>query len=820
MKVSHPENCFHCGLPIPTGECIPVQQGEVRFYFCCNGCSGAFQWIHAARLGAYYERRDVESIGCRPDGKEQQRYAPFDAPSFQERYVRQGEGFYEISLMLKGIHCPACIWLNESVLRGLRGVIQANVNFATQRGVVRWDPHQLKLSDILAAIHRLGYRAEPYDPDSVERIQGKRDRDLLLRMGVAGFGATNVMFIAVALYAGHFQGMDLPVRNFFHWVSLVIATPVVFYSGWPFFSAAWSGLRAGRLGMDLPIAIGAGVTYSASVFSTLRGGSEIYFDSVTMFLFILLSGRYLENAARRKAAGSAERLLSLAPRTAWVLRQDQWLEIPVREVGVGDRLQVKPGEKIPVDGEITLGCTAIDASMLTGESLPLAKAVGDTVMGGTLNVDGVFEMRATRVGDDSTWARIASLVDAALTDRSPIQTLADRIAGGFVAGILVLALATFVYWWWIGSDQALLHTVSLLIISCPCALGLATPAAVVVAAGEAARQGVLIKSGAILESLARIDTIVFDKTGTVTEGNLKVMFLHPLPGVDALTLLQNAALAEWGSEHPVGRAIVLEAQKRGIIMTEQPSHCISHPGWGVVAQTPQGSLLIGRPAFVEKQLNRSVGIAPHPEQNVTWVICCRDSVVLGWIGLSDQVKAEAKEVINIMHRWGLRVGLLSGDVRGVVLDVARQLAISEWQSDVSPEQKSLYIQDLKRSGHTVAMVGDGINDTPALARAHVSIAMASGAESASEVADVVLLNNRLQTVVVAIELSRRTLRIIKQNFLISLGYNSIAIPLAIMGYVHPLGAAIAMPISSLLVIGNALLLRRKPKHCQPRWIRF
>lgn len=804
-------NCFHCGLPIPTGITITDDKEEIKKNsFCCQGCLGAYRLIHSSGLGAYYERREDGPLSCRPEPNESKRFSVYDGEVFQKRYVRTKESSQEVSLLLQGIHCAACIWLNESVLRSLPGVVEANVNFATQRAVVQWHKDQIKLSEIVSSIRKIGYKAEPYDPESVESSHQKQNRDLLIRMAVAGFGAANIMFIAVALYAGHFQGIDQDFRNFLQWVSLFIATPVVFYAGWPFFSGAIRGLKSWQLTMDLPIALGAIVTYGASVFSTLRGNSEIYFDSVSMFLFILLTGRYLEKQARRKAAGATERLWNLAPRTATVYRDNKWQERPLQEVVVGDRLLVKPGEKIAADGTLLVGITAVDNSMLTGESMPITKGVGDQVMGGTLNVEGAFEMVAHCVGEEAAWGRIARLVEKAQAERPKIQILADHIAGWFVGIILLLAALTYLYWWQTKPEVALMYTVSLLIITCPCALGLATPAAVVVATGEAARLGIVLKGGSVLERLAAIDRLVLDKTGTVTEGRLQVVAIHPVDGVDENELLTLVSMAEQGSEHPIGRALVEMAQSRDITSYQTVHQLTNFPGAGIKMVWKGGTLFVGRSGFIAEQ---TIPLPPPPptDQPVTWVACSYPDRLLGWIALTDRVKPDAHHTITQLHHLGLETILLSGDHPEVVKDTARQIGIREFYGEVSPEQKAQFIHQLEHSKHRVAMVGDGINDGPALARASVSMAMANGTDSASDIADIILLNGRLETILQAIDLSRRTLSIIHRNFFFSLMYNSIAAPLAMMGYIHPLVAAIAMPISSLVVIANALSLRKHPK---------
>lgn len=803
-------NCYHCGLVIPKGALISHLFKDVTHSFCCNGCKGAFQLIHASGLSDYYQLREASIQGCRPEEPEAikvSHFVAYDSAVFQEQHVRQVGALRETSLLLHGIHCAACIWLNEAVMKSLSGVVAARVNFATQRALVRWNPEKTQLSDILLAIRRVGYRAEPYDPERVEGAHQRRNRDLLLRLGVAGFGAANNMLIAVALYAGHFQGMDPQFQGFFHWISGVIATPVFFYSGWPFFLGAWRSLRVGSLGMDVPIALGAIVTYASSMIAVIKTTENVYFDSVTVFLFILLAGRYLENAARRKSSAATERLLNLAPRTATVLREGAWCLLPMREVVIGDRLRVKPGEKIPADGVLLSGMTAVDESMLTGESLPVTRTVGESVLGGTVNVEGGFEMAAQRVGESAAWARIGCLVELAQAQRPPMQQLADRIATYFVGVVLGLAVVTYVGWYFVAPELAVLHSVALLIITCPCALGMATPAAVVAATGQAARLGILLKSGAALETLARVRHVLLDKTGTVTTGALQLDALYPASGVTATTLLRQAAVAEHYSEHPIGRAIVREAQERGLVWTP-PLQTHNQPGWGVTAQTLEGTLWVGRADFIAQHFSSPLGPPPAPEP-ATWVVCAVYGQILGWLAFRDPMKDDAQHAVATMHSMGLQLTLLSGDHLNVVAETARLLNKIHFRGEMMPEGKEAFVQALQATGEGVAMVGDGINDAPALARADISMAMAGGADLSTEVADIVLLNGRVATVAAAVSLARQTVRVIKQNYGISLVYNIIAIPLAMAGYVHPLVAAVAMPISSLLVIGNALSLSKK-----------
>ncbi|MBF0455586.1 MAG: heavy metal translocating P-type ATPase [Magnetococcales bacterium] len=811
--------CYHCGLDVPPDNPIVAQQSaessrstdqEIKA-FCCTGCLGAYQMIQGMGLEAYYQFREADSSTSQPDNLDDAGLLAFDDPDYQKDLVRQMGEEREINLILSGIHCAACVWLNEQVLRKLPGVSEVQVNFSTQRAKVRWNPTLTTLSTLILTIRKIGYQAEPYDPSKGEALHQKRDRDLLSRLGVAGFGAANVMFLSIALYAGYFQGIEAEYKVFFHWVSFALATPVVFYSGWLFFIGAWRSLQVGHLSMDLPITLGALATYGYSVTLTFTNQGEVYFDSVTLFLFILLTGRYLESAARRKAASATESLLNLEPKTATLLRDGEPVTVPVREVRVGDHLLVKPGERIPVDGTLLLGKTSVDESMLTGESLPVTKNIGEMVAGGSLNVDGGITLQAIRVGEETTLAKIIQRVESAQAQRPPIQGLADTIAAWFVGAILLLASATLAYWMWYDPSQALENTVALLIITCPCALGLATPAAIVVATGAAAKRGILIKNGETLERLERVNQVVLDKTGTITQGLPQVDRLIPAPGLTEQTLLTQAAAVEQFSEHPVGLAIVRALKERGWPLLSDIKNPINTPGMGMSAQHGEKTIRVGRLAFASTGLTTPPLSYPDDEGNpATWALCSEGDRVLGWIGLSDRPKPDAKVSINILKAMGLPVRLLSGDQHSVVALVAREMGIEQMESEVLPAEKEQSIQRLQEQGLIIAMVGDGINDAPALARSDVALAVENATDVTVAAADVILLNRELSNVALTFALARRTMTIIRQNFLFSFAYNALAIPLAVTGHVAPIVAAIAMPLSSLVVIGNAMRLRKTP----------
>jgi Cu2+-exporting ATPase len=817
--VDHPdrhEGCYHCGLPVvdPGVHTLPVD--DTHLEFCCRGCLMAYQWIHAAGLEEFYRRREGQE-GARPavEGRAAERVLAYDTPAFHDRYVRtDDQGLSEVSLFLEGIHCAACVWLNEKVLASIPGVQRARVNFATHRATVLWDCRLTPLSTIVTMLQRIGYHAEPYDPDLIEGHHSRRNRDLLIRLGVAGFGAANVMLLAVALYAGYFHGIDPHLKNYFHWIAWGIATPVVFYSGWVFHRDAWHGLRAGRLTMDLPISLGALVTYGYSVWVMLSGTGEVYFETVATFVFVLLTGRYLESTARRRAADASERLLRLEPRVATVLRDGVECVVATRDVQVGECLLVRPGERIPVDGCITLGLSTVDESLLTGESVAVAKQPGDAVASGTLNLDGALQLTATRVGEASTLARIVRLVEESQTGRPPLQRLADRAAGHFVAIVLTLAVLTFGYWWWaVNLDIAVQNAVAVLIITCPCALGLAVPVALITAVGAAAREGILIKQTGALEQMAQIRHVMLDKTGVITAGTPRVVRVCPADGVTGDELLRMAASLESFSEHPLGMAIVQEARARNLVIDSTLTSVHNTPGMGLEGWTADGAQWrVGRPSFVAELTGGMAPEAPADDPQIgaaSWAACAANGRWMGWIGLADPLLEDVPYAIRLLHRMGMATQLLSGDRQAVVDAVARAAGVPAWSAGLLPADKVQAIVALQEQGHVVAMVGDGVNDAPAMARANVAIAVARAVDLSASVADVVFLRQDLTLLPRTLRLGQRVVQVIRQNFMLAILYNLLAIPLAASGHVIPLVAAIAMPLSSLAVILNALRLRRR-----------
>jgi len=804
-------HCFHCGLPIPAVADYRAWLDGAERRFCCFGCQSVCGAIFEAGLQGYYQRTPEGALlGPPPEPPKDIEIYDFD--EVQQEFATCSGDTRDIHLLVEGIHCAACVWLIERGLQRVPGVLSADVNLAARRLHLRWDNRRSKLSDVLRALARIGYSAVPYDPESAEGVIKKANRAMLYRLFFAGFAMMNMLWVSIALYSGASRD---EFREFFHWIGLVLATPTLLYAGYPFYRGALGGLRGGRLTMDLPIAIGLSVTYAYSLYVTAGAvkTGEVYFDTVTNLIFVILVGRYLEGMFRHQAISATKRLMELQPRVAIVVREGEEQMTPIRGVKVGDRVLIKPGYQVPVDGVVIEGQSAVDESMLSGESAPVGKSIGAQVSAGTVNTSGALlvEVRATM--QDTTLAKIIRLVEEAQSSKAPIQRLADTIVPWFVLVTLVCAALTFFFWNRENFEIALMAATSVLIITCPCALGMATPMSIAVASGLGAKHGILIKNGLVLETLSRVDHFVFDKTGTLTEGKMGVAELHVAPGADREEVLRLAAAVERLSEHSVAKAIVAEAEMRQsnyrdtIVLDFRAT-----AGLGVEATADGRPVLLGSAEWL-----RQHGIAPDERllaqahdleaQAMSCVHMAAGGTHLAVFALADKLRGDARQLVDELRTAGIAMTLLSGDRRPVAEAVARELGGMEVIAEVLPQDKDGVIRRLQQQGKVVAMVGDGINDAPALIRADVGIALGSGTDVSVESADIVLMHNELDKVRLATLLSRRTLRTIRQNIGLSFVYNAIMVPLAMLAKVTPLVAAITMPISSLVVIGNAARIR-------------
>ena len=800
-------SCFHCGLPADgDGGRRTLVGGEWRD-FCCPGCEAVASTILDQGLADYYRLREMAP--ARPEDAED--ISPvYDDPTFQASFVRvHPDGTSEASLLLEGVRCAACVWLIEETLKRVEGVQSAEVNYVTRRARLRWNPAQTPLSGVLRRIRAIGYGAHPYQPDRAELLRKAEQRQWLWRLFVAGFGMMQVMMYAFPVYVAGDGTMTQDIEQMMRWASLVLTVPVVGYSAQPFFRGAWRELRTRRFGMDFPVALGIAVGFGASTWATITASGDVWFDSVTMFIAVLLLGRYLELRARARVSDALSHLARLVPAAGERLldypRTREVERIAVAHLAAGDYVLVKPGEPVPADGVVVEGHSEVNESMLTGESRPVSKTVGSALVGGAINVASPLVMRVERVGGDTMLSSIVRLVERASTERQPLAELADRYAHWFVILVLAVAAGTAVAWSFIDSERALWITVSVLVATCPCALSIATPVALTAATGELARRGFVATRGHVVETLARATDVVFDKTGTLTEGEPRVLNVRLYAGMTRERAAAIAAALESGSEHPIARAI--ERYAADSTQTSLTADALANtPGEGVEGEVGGRRYRLGRRAFAAAPsgwLGAEVEATRHTE---AWL--CDDSGPLACFELGDRLKPQANELVESLRAAGKRVHLLSGDGAGAVHEAARALGIEHVRADATPEEKGAYVQALQREGAVVAMVGDGINDAPVLAQADVSIAMASGATLAQTHADAVLLSGQPQDLMRALRLTERGRDILRQNLAWGFGYNLLVIPAAVVGLVSPWLAALGMSASSLLVVCNALRLRR------------
>ncbi|NTW58302.1 MAG: heavy metal translocating P-type ATPase [Nitrospirae bacterium] len=787
--------------------------------FCCRACRAIYRMIQEEGLGDFYNKRDWRSVGI-PE--------PLRRPDLQGTEILPGEpgphiptinsngSCQEADLMVDGIRCSSCVWLIEKILERTPGMVTARVNFATHRALVRWDSSRTTLGSIISRIRAIGYLARPYTPAAQEEALRQQNRDLLLRLGTASFFSMQLMLLSFGLYAGYFQGIDPATKQWLELFSLLACTPVLFHGGWPFLRGAFRAVRNRVLNMDALIALGGLSAYVLSIYQMFTGG-EVYFDTAAMIITLVLLGRYLESSAKKNASQAVSRLLALQPKDARVVRGEDRIITDASAVRKGDLIEIKPGETIPLDGAVTHGSTEVDESLVTGEASPVVKTAGSQVIGGSMNGLGTITVEVTHTGQEMVIARIAELVQRAQAAAAPIQRFADRVSTYFIPSVITVSAATYWYWYhYVSAGHAMLIAVSVLVIACPCALGLATPVAILAGTGAAARKGILVKGGDILERMHKVDTVLLDKTGTVTTGKMQVTeTMGPVAGGQGLEndddIIRYAASAEQRSEHLLGAAIVRFAQEHGISILQSGSFN-AVPGQGVSATVEGKRVVVGKRTLLEQKgveiLPGMVVQARRLENNGrTVVYVAREKELLGIIGLMDMPKPDAAAAVLRLKRMGINVAMITGDNRETARVIADQTGIEDVLAEVLPEEKSEKVGDLKQAGKVVSMVGDGINDAPALANADVGMAMASGSDIAMESADVVIMRSDLASVAEAFDLSHGTFRVIKQNLFWAFFYNLAAIPLAMAGVLSPVVAAAAMAASSVTVVLNSLRLR-------------
>lgn len=790
--------CSHCGLSVPRG----LREEGAELQFCCQGCRTVYAVIIGQGLGRYYTLRADDVAAGRRARVTAKTYAEFDDETFRAAYCRSVPGSERLAteLYLEGVHCASCVWLVERAAGDLQGNVQARLDLGRASVSVQWDPRQVPLSQIARAFDAVGYPAHPLRDGLVRDLRRAEERSLLARIGVAGALAINVMLMALALYSDAFADMDASFRTMFRWGSLALTIPSYFWCGAVFLRGGLTSLRTRTLHMDLPIAIGLTAGLGWGAVNTVLNRGEIFFDSVAVLVFLLLLGRWIQMRQRRAASDAAELLYALAPSAVRRVEGDEVREIAAAAVQIGDLLEVRPGESIPADGTIARGRSTLDCALLTGESRPVDVGEGDSVHAGTVNLSDILHVRTEQTGTATRVGRLMQAVAEASRRRAPIVAFADRIVGRFVAVVLTIAALTLLAWLQLDPSHALDHAVALLVVTCPCALGLATPLAVHAAIGRAAREGILIKGGDAMERLAGKGLILFDKTGTLTQGRQDLLTWLGDEAAQPLVLA-----VERSSTHPVARALVAAFAHLQAPEPETMQHTL---GGGIEATVQGRAVLVGSPAFVAQRTAASE-LADAWVQQVTAeaqtpVLIAVDGLVVGAMGLGDPLRPDAAPSLRALEALGFRVGLLSGDHPAVVAHVGAQLGLdpSLCRGGATPEDKLAAVQDALGQG-IVFMVGDGVNDAAALAAATVGISVHGGAEASLQAADVFLTRPGVAPIVDVIRGARRTLRVIRRNILFSIGYNLIGGSLAVTGLLSPLIAAILMPFSSLTVVSSS-----------------
>lgn len=770
-------------------------------YFCCKGCQGVFHLLSDEGLDSFYDKTANTKLSA--PSTQYENSNNFNAPAFYDKFVKiNSDGTSRVSLIIEGIHCSACIWLNEKALHKMDGIIEVEINFTNNKANIVWLDEVVKLSNIVDMIRAVGYNAYPYDASLQEVHANNERKDYYLRMAVAIFASMNIMWIAVAQYAGFFSGMTQEIKTILNIAEGVLATPVLFYSGWIFFRGSYYGLKNNIVNMDLLVATGASLTYVYSVYITITQYGESYFDSVSMIITFVLIGKFLEVISKKNAADSLDIIGRHLPSEVNVLKNNQITAYALDDVKIDDIIIVSSGERILLDGEILKGEGSFNESNLTGESEPVYKKVGESVISGTVSIDADIHFRVSRDFKHSTISNLVSLLENAISKKPKIEILANKLSEDFSSIVLVLAILTFFVWWfWPHSlEESLMVGVSVIIIACPCALGLATPVATLVGLNLGAKKGILFKESAQLETMAKATTLLVDKTGTLTLGKpdvIKEIILHDFDKRLLLSLVK-------ASKHPISQGLLhfLEKENKAEEVVFNSLNQVA--GQGIHAEYNDIKILGGSLQFM---LDNGLDSNFISENSLFFLAINKKIVAI--YELEDTIKEGASLLVETLKKQGIETIMLTGDHEKSAHKVAQLIGINNVHANLSPQDKLFFVQDLQKKGKVIVMAGDGVNDILALGAADISVAMGSGSEIAIDVGDIILLNDSLISLLSAFKISSTTFSLIKQNFGISLVYNAVTIPLAMAGYIIPLIAALSMSLSSLLVVGNSLRIKFK-----------
>ncbi|HET7064691.1 MAG TPA: heavy metal translocating P-type ATPase [Rudaea sp.] len=784
--------CFHCGEPVAGDAPLVARVGALDHPVCCIGCRAAAEWIASLGLQDYYRLRDTPPPRAVAVGD----YSAWDRQQLQRMYVHQRDGGdAEVCVLLEGLRCSACSWLIERALSAMPSVREIGVSVPGKRVRIVWQPQTESLSALLGALAHLGYVPHPLDRESLNDVVEREQRTALKRLVVAGLGMMQAMMFAIVLYAGALEGIEPSTRDFFRWIGLLVTIPVVFYAARPFFAGAWRELRARRPGMDTPVAFAVALVFVASIVETLRGGAQVYFDSASMFVFLLLGGRYLEMRARHRAADVVDALARLQPAVAERLDANGVPEsVGVHELQIGDCVVVADGATVPADGELVSAECRVDESLLSGESKPLLRHRGERLIAGSIVVDGPAQMRVARVGAETTLSAIVRMIGRAQQQRPRWSRYGDRAAGYFVCALLMVTVVTAAAWLVIDPARAFAASLAVLVVACPCAFALAVPAALARSLTVLAQRGVLVLTPNAIESLIRANYFVFDKTGTLSERGLELVSSEAIGPISVEACLRIAAQLESGSTHPIADSLRAAA---GEAEPARAQNLRRVAGGGVEGDIDGEHYRLGRVQFA------SANEAGDDDR----IVLAGSRGILARFELREALRDDATATVDELRKSRGGIEILSGDSHSRVAAIAGRLGIDRFGSRVHPDQKLARLAQLRAAGMNVAVIGDGVNDAPALAGADLAVAVGGGAELAKSSADIVLAGDRLGGLIEARAIAIATLRIMRQNLLWSLVYNAAAVPLAAIGWVPPWLAAIGMSLSSLAVIANSLRIR-------------
>ena len=798
-----PKLCFHCGDPIPENLNLIVQIDNQAQAMCCFGCEAVAKQLIEFGLTDYYRHRT--SLAQKPElliPESLKKLNAFNNPKIQAEFVSvDNNSIKEAKLIIEGISCPACVWLIESRISSIPGVKQASVNYSTQRCRINWQENDVSLSDILSAITQLGYNALPYNHKRRELLFENERKSQLLRLSIAGLFGMQVMMIAIALYFGEATGIEEHYRIFFHWISLLLVLPVLLFSGRPLFAGAFRDIKNKRLGMDVPIALGLSIAFCSSILATLQQNGHVYYDSIVMFIFFILGGRYFEFMSRKKSTAYLDKTSSILPLYATRINDNGENEsIELNKLSISDKILVKPGEVIAVDGVVYEGHSSVNESIITGESLPITKHSGMNVLGGSTNNESPLYIKVKNIGEKTVLSNISRIIDKASSNKPATVLLANKIVSVFISAVLLIACLVAIYWYHVDQSQWLTITIAILVVSCPCALSLATPTAMSSAASTLIQNGIALINNDAIENIEESNCFVFDKTGTLTKGELQLKHIDVFhSGFSEKKVLEIASALESASEHPVAKAIINAAKN---IKMKEANNIKNYPGLGISGVIDE-EWFIGTEQFISEHCSEKINTQQTPDNSLRKIFLANSSSVISTLYFEDELRDTSSNLITYLKEQGKKIILMSGDHEAIVKQVANELGIDEYQSELKPEDKLNNIAKLQQQGNKVCMVGDGINDAPAFAQTNVSIAMAEASDITRLNADMLLLNNKIDTLKTMLKITHKTNHTIRINFIWALAYNLTALPFAMMGYIAPWMAALGMSLSSLIVVINA-----------------